>query len=241
MRAIALLCAFSAAAGTATSVVTSRAGAAERASAAKTAAVTPAEIGHYRRIAWRWQRTMGTPRTRSSFSAERSPDPAYRRWVLRLWQQRARRAQREASVWLSARVRLVQARVGHLERVMGIRRGPLRQTASAGSLVAREASLKRWSARARKLERQVANPPFEAQWQCIHRHEGSWTDGGAPYYGGLQMDISFQRRYGAYLLRTKGTADRWTPAEQMWVATHALRSGRGFGPWPNTARACGLL
>ena len=65
--------------------------------------------------------------------------------------------------------------------------------------------------------------------------------GGAPYFGGLQMDIGFQRTYGAGLLARKGTADHWTPLEQMWVAERALRSGRGFFAWPNTARACGVL
>jgi hypothetical protein len=84
-------------------------------------------------------------------------------------------------------------------------------------------------------------PPNRGAWLCIQRHEGSWSDGGAPYYGGLQMDISFQRAYGARLLRRKGTADNWTPLEQMWVAEKALRAGRGFYPWPNAARACGLI
>jgi len=27
----------------------------------------------------------------------------------------------------------------------------------------------------------------------------------------------------------------------MWVAERAHRAGRGFTPWPNTARSCGLL
>jgi hypothetical protein len=67
------------------------------------------------------------------------------------------------------------------------------------------------------------------------------TQTGNGYYGGLQMDLSFQRLYGGHLLRRKGTADKWTRLEQMWVAERALRSGRGFFPWPNTARACGLL
>jgi hypothetical protein len=55
------------------------------------------------------------------------------------------------------------------------------------------------------------------------------------------MNIAFQRRYGGELLRRKGTADRWTPIEQMWVAERAHRSGLGFYPWPNTARSCGLI
>jgi hypothetical protein len=75
---------------------------------------------------------------------------------------------------------------------------------------------------------------------CIHHYEGSWTDPNAPYYGGLQMDVEFQRTYGLYLYRSKGTADHWTALEQMWVAERAFRT-RGYWPWPNTARYCGLL
>jgi hypothetical protein len=82
--------------------------------------------------------------------------------------------------------------------------------------------------------------PHFKQWVCIHRFEGSWTDPNAPYYGGLQMDHGFMRTYGRKLLRTKGTANHWTPREQMLVAERAWRV-RGFTPWPNTARRCGLL
>jgi len=83
-------------------------------------------------------------------------------------------------------------------------------------------------------------PPHKAQWLCIHRYEGSWTDPGSPYWGGLQMDWGFMSTYGHDLLRRKGTADHWTPHEQMWVAERAWRT-RGFYPWPNTARYCGLI
>lgn len=84
------------------------------------------------------------------------------------------------------------------------------------------------------------SPPHLQEFLCIHRYEGSWTDGGGPYYGGLQMDLGFQKAYGGELLKTKGTADHWTPLEQIWVAERAWKS-RGFWPWPNTARFCGLL
>jgi hypothetical protein len=97
-----------------------------------------------------------------------------------------------------------------------------------------------WRKRAVQAKLQALNPPHKAQWLCIHRYEASWTDPNAPYYGGLQMDIEFQRAYGAGLLRAKGTADHWTPLEQMWVAERAYRT-RGFWPWPNTARYCSLL
>jgi hypothetical protein len=79
-------------------------------------------------------------------------------------------------------------------------------------------------------------------WMCIHAHEGPWNARtGNGYYGGLQMDMAFQRRYGADFLRRFGTADRWPAAAQVLTAERAYRSGRGFWPWPNTARACGLL
>jgi hypothetical protein len=98
-----------------------------------------------------------------------------------------------------------------------------------------------WKRISTRTQQVAQHPPHARAWACIHRFEGSWTDPNAPYYGGLQMDLSFQRTYGQYLLRNKGTADRWTPLEQMWVAERAFRSGRGFYPWPNTARYCGLL
>jgi hypothetical protein len=96
-----------------------------------------------------------------------------------------------------------------------------------------------WRGRALRARRQALNPPYKSVWRCIHRYEASWRDSGGPYYGGLQMDISFQLHYGRRLYRLKGTADHWTPLEQIWVAEKARRSGRGFSPWPNTARLCG--
>jgi len=77
---------------------------------------------------------------------------------------------------------------------------------------------------------------------CIHRYEGAWNAStGNGYYGGLQMDWTFQRMYGPEFLRAFGTADRWPPAVQMTVAIRAYLSGRGFYPWPNSARLCGLI
>jgi hypothetical protein len=128
--------------------------------------------------------------------------------------------------------------VKHWRMVMGL--GPIRMLSGTGS---KEYLYIRWQEKAQSVLRSAEHPPHESQWQCIHGHESqSWsTDTGNGYYGGLQMDLSFQGSYGAYLLNLKGTANNWTPLEQMWVAERAFSSGRGFGPWPNTARYCGLL
>ena len=98
-----------------------------------------------------------------------------------------------------------------------------------------------WKREASRASYRAHHPPHVHAWECIHRYEGSWTDPNPPYYGGLQMDLGFQETYGRWLFVRKGTADHWTPLEQMWVAEKALRAGRGFYPWPLTARWCGLL
>jgi hypothetical protein len=83
--------------------------------------------------------------------------------------------------------------------------------------------------------------PHLREWACIHSHEApNWRIANPPYYGGLQMDIGFQQAYGRAYLRTEGTADHWTEQQQMLAAERAWKS-RGFTPWPNTARMCGLL
>lgn len=120
------------------------------------------------------------------------------------------------------------------QRLMGTPLHPYRESAERSeSLEYQRWVLRLWARRAQR-------PPHRTAWLCIHRYEGAWNDPAPPYYGGLQMDLQFQRAYGGELLRRKGTADRWTPLEQMWVAERA-HAVRGFRPWPNTARYCGLL
>jgi hypothetical protein len=79
-------------------------------------------------------------------------------------------------------------------------------------------------------------------WTCIHRREGSWpANTGNGYYGGLQMDRSFMQTYGPDMVRKYGGwAHLWSPRDQIVVAERARRT-RGYYPWPNTARACGLI
>jgi hypothetical protein len=140
-------------------------------------------------------------------------------------------------------IRAAQAKTWRYDRIMGRRLTPSdRSMYRIPSQGYRRWLLGLWRERAEQARLRAMHPPHEAGWLCIHAHEGPWrANTGNGYYGGLQMDISFQRTYGPYLLRTKGYAHRWTPIEQMWVAERAHRSGRGFYPWPNTAGSCGLL
>jgi hypothetical protein len=89
--------------------------------------------------------------------------------------------------------------------------------------------------------RVVGSHPHEEAMLCIHSGEGSWTDPNAPYWGGMQMDMSFQRAYGPEFLRAYGTADNWPVSVQIAVSIRAMLSGRGYYPWPNTARDCNLI
>ena len=133
------------------------------------------------------------------------------------------------------------------QRVMS---APLTRS-SATARRARSAAYRRWvrdlwRRRALRTRRLAQNPPHRGAWLCLYAHErhpamGWRTNTGNGFYGGLQMDWSFMATYGGRLLRTKGTANRWTALEQMWVGERALRAGRGFHPWPRSARACGLI
>jgi hypothetical protein len=110
-----------------------------------------------------------------------------------------------------------------------------------------ETALRGEQTRTEHLQRLLASRLEQLVWLvqaflCIHQHEAqTWdTNTGNGYFGGLQFDLTFQRTYGRRLLQAKGTADNWTPSEQLAVAITAYRS-RGFHPWPQTARMCGLL
>jgi hypothetical protein len=116
-------------------------------------------------------------------------------------------------------------------------------------VVHRQATRAERNERTIKLERHATrealrSSPYGGHWLeraflCIHEHEGAWQDSGAPYWGGLQMDLSFQRAYGGWALAAWGTADNWPLSVQLATAMRAWMS-RGFGPWPSTRLRCGL-
>jgi len=99
-----------------------------------------------------------------------------------------------------------------------------------------------WRRYVREGSRPNGSHWMERAFLCIHSHEGAWTSNtGNGYYGGMQMDTSFQRAYGPEFLRAWGTANNWPISVQLAVSMRAYLSGRGFYPWPNTARYCGLI
>ena len=122
-----------------------------------------------------------------------------------------------------------------------VRGAPPRQSVAHRKLSAQTAQhfARIWHRRAIAAWRVAHHPPSLSAWNCIHHYEGSWTDPNAPYWGGLQMDYSFQNAYGHWLLAHKGTANHWTPLQQIWAGVRAWRV-RGFEPWAGTAHACGV-
>jgi len=100
-----------------------------------------------------------------------------------------------------------------------------------------------WRTRSRRARRE-AEQLFDvlySRFRCVHEHEGSWiANTGNGYQGGLQMDASFQAAYGSEYVDRWGGAHRW-PVWAQLIAAERARRVRGWTPWPNTARTCGLL
>jgi hypothetical protein len=169
--------------------------------------------------------TAGTTTT-SVTTTEAAKGPS--RWELRtaaMWRRHIRRFRTDTRHWLTV--------------MNGRPPASASRTLATRSLARLQRIERRWRQRAHQARWRAKHPPYLQAWLCIHRYEGSWADPGSPYWGGLQMDLSFQQTYGGWLLQHKGTADHWSALEQIWVAVRAARS-RGFSPWPNTARSCGV-
>jgi hypothetical protein len=221
---------------------------------------------HYRSLTWTFERAAHMPRTPSSFSYRRSSDGGYLRWTIRTWTRRAEVARNRALTRvehrLSVRIPAPPGRHSRLDRrvaysrqvALKLRRiypGTVTRVFASAHGDSRNETLRLWQGRlaaatAHVLRHGYARPPVPAFLQgaflCIHRYEGAWdANTGNGYYGGLQMDVGFQSRYGGDYLRRWGTADNWPAWAQLQAAVRAYRSGRGFDPWPSTARACGLL
>lgn len=219
---------------------------------------------HYRSLTWTYQRAALARTTPTTFSYRHSASRTYLRWTIGVWTVRSYRAHVRALARIRhrLRVRLPHAAPIHaslarrlaserrlalkLERIYPGHAPRRARTVSVGSATR---ALLLWQSREAAAALRVAvhaHPALPAQlvsaFGCIHSYEGAWTSNtGNGYYGGLQMDLAFQRLYGAEFLRRWGTADNWPAWAQLSAAVSAYRAGRGFWPWPNSARICGLI
>ena len=224
-------------------------------------------VGHYRSVAWTFERAAQRPRERSAFRERRTKDRRYLRWTIDLWTRRAYAAQSEAIRAIRTRLAValpappslrapLRARVRYSRRLtLALRRiYPAQQalrTLAGGASTRGGYQLRLWQRRSalaaldvsRHAVRQARIPSsLEQAFLCIHRYEAAWdANTGNGYYGGLQMDLPFQSHYGPEYVARYGTADRWPIWAQLEVAARAYRDAGGFWPWPNTARVCGLL
>jgi hypothetical protein len=229
-----------------------------------------AVVDHYRLLTWTYQRAAHHRPTRTAFSYRRSTDPGYLRWSIQTWAHRAATARAIALARLHRTLAValpappgahtgLQTRIDYSRRLTTSLRLIYPGTYNGSTVVKRSvesaategtATLHLWEARSAAAVLAVAEhgfrtrvtPYLKGAFACIHRYEGTWSaNTGNGYYGGLQMDVAFQHRYGGPYARRWGTADHWPAWAQLQAAVRAYRSGRGFYPWPNTARFCGLL
>jgi hypothetical protein len=221
---------------------------------------------HYRRVTWQYQTAAHVRRTPTSFSYRRSTDRAYLRWTVDAWTKRAYRAQRLALSSLHRKLAVPLPRQPALRAPLGrtltysrtlalsLRRiypGHVSKGFARASAPNDRATLRLWQERSAAAAIAVAEhavrrarlaTPLLQAFLCIHSFEGAWTSNtGNGYYGGLQMDQRFMSLYGPQFEARWGTADHWPVWAQLEAAARAHASGRGFTPWPNTARACGLI
>jgi hypothetical protein len=105
-----------------------------------------------------------------------------------------------------------------------------------------EAMDARWHLRAHGYRLELRRrAPVYAALACIHSYEGSWWaySPAGPYYGGYQMDPTFEAHYGADYLSLWGDASNW-PAPMQTATAYRATLEVGYSPWPTSAAACGL-
>jgi hypothetical protein len=220
-------------------------------------------VDHYRGLTWTFERAAHLRRTPSSLLDRRTNNVKYLQRTIDTWTSRAYVAQRRATAVIHKRllIRLPDApslharlhtRVSYNRRLaLTLRRiypGRVSTRFASARAASAPATLHLWQRRSAAAALVVAThePAIPASlhdsFLCIHRFEGSWSaNTGNGYYGGLQFDRAFQSLYGPEFLSRFGTADNWPVWAQLQAAVRAYESGRGFTPWPNTARFCGLL
>ncbi len=117
--------------------------------------------------------------------------------------------------------------------------GRRREVSSSGSAISGEPGRAQPSTRPRT--RRTAGPgSASTATSAVPRRAGAREPATATTAGCRWTSASSARTApSSCAARARRTAGR--AVEQMWVAERAHRSGRGFYPWPNTARYCGLI
>ncbi|HET7528923.1 MAG TPA: hypothetical protein VFJ84_01690 [Candidatus Saccharimonadales bacterium] len=198
---------------------------------------TKRRIYLYVKSARRWQALMGMPASKASHLAYATTSVAYARWSLKKWMSLSARLHARARRWMSRRTAAYQSSVRLWRRSMGAPE-PRRQLASAGSI---EARFNRWRRMARQAYSAYDNPPQKSNFECIHTHEGSWTDrdsGGNGHYGGVQMGKAEWDKFGKPYTG-KDYPYQASKLDQLWAAARYWEVS-GFSPWSQTAPLCGL-
>jgi hypothetical protein len=221
-------------------------------------------VEHYRTLTWTFERAARVHRTPTSFTYRHSADRRYLQWTIDTWTRRAftardvalRRVHTRLAVAiptpplphsaLSRRIAYTRRLTLELRRISpgSVSRRYARARAGTGAQTLRlwQRRLAAATVQALRYGHRPLPRALSSAFLCIHHYEGSWdANTGNGYYGGLQMDRRFQTLYGREFVAKWGTADNWPAWAQLQVAVRAYRSGRGFYPWPNTARACGLI
>ncbi len=224
-------------------------------------------VDHYRSVAWLFQRAARQPVTPTNYSYRRSTDPAYLQWTLKQWEAREYDARLHALRALKQRLDLslpaspglhasLPRRIAYAKtlaiRLEKVDPSHATSRSLASARLPATQKLFKWQVKAAQETLTVSRSAthlsviapswLTGSFMCIHHYEGAWNSNtGNGYYGGLQMNAFFMQRYGGDFMTRWGTADRWPAWAQIAAAVRAYQSGRGFWPWPNTARACGLL
>jgi len=196
------------------------------------------QVRLYRKSDCHWRSLMGKRCVRTSQLVLHTRSVAYVNLVLKQTKSRSGHDHGQAKRWMLKRVGSYRRQANYLREMLGISIPRGRQLESASIEAVYNAAKKQ----AEDLAEQWGSSPLLSAFLCIHHYEGAWdANTGNGYYGGLQEDRRFQSQYGPEFVRRWGTADNWPVWAQFLSALRAYRSGRGFYPWPNTARACGLI
>jgi hypothetical protein len=140
-------------------------------------------------------------------------------------------------------IRLRRGRAVHRAWKLGTILTPDRRERLTVDVPSLEAMDARWHSRAHRYRVELhRRAPVYADLACIHGYEGSWWaySPAGPYYGGYQMDPSFEQHYGPEYLPIWGDASNW-PAPMQTNAAYRATLEVGFSPWPTAAAACGLV